>query len=75
MISFSYTDGLIEISIATWEIREWFYKKILNPICLFFGKDLYFIDCGYCERIKGQLMCHSATLGIIPCDKCAFDEE
>jgi hypothetical protein len=79
MIEFYRKHGLIEITISfeTWRITEWFYIKIMNPLCLLFHKDLYFIDCGYCWRTKGQLICLSQSSIEMkkPCNKCVFDKD
>ena len=62
MISFSAdkTSGLIEITmcIETWKVKEFFWR-IINHISLRLGKGWYFIDCGYCDRVKGKMVCLS----------------
>jgi hypothetical protein len=48
----------IEIIIEYWRIREFFWK-IINKIYIRLGKGLFFIDCGYCDRVKGKMICLS----------------
>ena len=62
MISFrnDRTDGLIEITIfiEIWRVKEFFWK-IINRFSLWLGKGWYFIDCGYCTRKNGKMICVS----------------
>jgi len=52
--------GIIEITmlIETWRVKEFFWK-IINRIYLWRGKGWYFIDCGYCDRKNGKMICRS----------------
>ena len=54
------TRGNIEITmfIETWRVKEFFWK-IINRISLWCGKGYYFVDCGYCDRQKGKMVCLS----------------
>jgi len=62
MISFCNDShrGIIEITmfIETWRVMEFFWK-IINRISLKLGKGWYFIDCGYCDRKNGKMICLS----------------
>jgi hypothetical protein len=48
----------ITISFEIGKVKKLFYK-IIDMIYLCFGKGYYWIDCGYCEREKGQLKCRA----------------
>jgi len=48
----------LTLTVELWRIREFFFK-IINRVSLFFGKGYYWIDCGYCDREKGKMVCRS----------------
>jgi hypothetical protein len=57
------------IDFQLWRIQEFFYR-IMTRIYLFLGKGIYWIDCGYCVRDKGNLKC--VAPGPVPMDKLCY---
>jgi hypothetical protein len=76
MISFRVdkSSSVIEITmfIELWKPRE-FIWKIINRISLRLGKGYYFIDCGYCDRKNGKMVCLSPAR--VSDDKGCYPEE
>ena len=62
----------IEISFEFWRVREFFYK-IIDRIYVKLGKGHFFIDCGYCDREKGKMVCLSPAR--FSDDKSCYPEE
>jgi hypothetical protein len=56
MINASYDGFNLEIIIEVWRVKETVYK-LIDRLMRFFGKGRFFIDCGYCAREKGKLIC------------------
>ena len=50
----------LTLTVEIWRIREFFFK-IINRIYLLLGKGWYFIDCGYCDRRNGEMICRCPT--------------
>jgi hypothetical protein len=65
---------VIEITfyIELWNFKE-FIWKIINRISLRLGKGYYFIDCGYCTRRNGKMVCLSSAR--LSDDKDCYPEE
>jgi hypothetical protein len=76
MISFRVDkdSSVIEITmfIEIWKFKEFFWK-IINRISLRLGKGWYFIDCGYCDRKNGKMVCLSPAR--MSDDKGCYPEE
>jgi hypothetical protein len=71
-----YDGHNLEISFEIWRFKEFLYK-IINRLSLLFGRGVFWIDCGYCRREKGQIKCSAP--GAVPydklCNKCFLDYE
>lgn len=62
----------LTLTVEIWRIREFFFK-IINRIYLLLGKGWYFIDCGYCDRENGKMVCRSPAR--LSDDKGCYPEE
>ena len=74
IFQFYKSTGLVEITITleTWRVTEFFYR-IINRVYLFLGKDHFWIDCGYCKRIKGRRKCYVPETEMLrDCHKCVL---
>jgi len=58
--------------LKIWRAKEFIYK-IINRISLFFGKGYFFLDCGYCDRENGKMVCLSPAR--FSDDKSCYPEE
>ena len=55
-------------------VKKYFFK-LINSIYFFFKKEIFFINCGYCEREKGKMMCYAHGGGERKqiCHKCVLN--
>jgi hypothetical protein len=67
MIDISYDGSNVKIIIEVWRIKEAVYRRI-DRVIRFFNKGRFFIDCGYCARKKGAMICRGKAYGE-PCTK------
>jgi hypothetical protein len=70
MIDFNYDGFILEINFTfeVWRIKEFFWR-IINYFSLRLGRDWYWIDCGYCTRRKGEMVCGTSMNYGKPCHK------
>jgi hypothetical protein len=62
MISFrnDSTRDVVEVTmfIEVYKVKEFFYR-VIDRLYRLFGKGRYWIDCGFCDRKKGKMVCFS----------------
>jgi hypothetical protein len=69
----SYDGFNLEIIIEVWRVKETVYK-LIDRLMRFFGKGRFFIDCGYCAREKGKMICGSNWQHGEPCTQEGCEE-